>query len=240
MSDASHTGGRSRLEVGVLVTLVTLGFAAVTGFIAVISADHVATAFGTGLGIAFIVFLTGGTIACALGCLRRRIAELVALGSIVAAGLATDLTVLAIWLEIDNEVYGKIAGVAFVWALFALSILGLTLAVGTPRRLARALYLGTVASTVAAGLISTWLIATAGGSDRETVVGVSEPGTLETAPGETGEFVTAEEFWYSPFFEIGNDSLLRVLGALLVLVAALWFGALAASRVERPRAEITR
>jgi len=239
MNHASHAAGRSRLEIGVLVTLATLGFAAVTGFIAVIAADHVATAFSTGLGIAFIVFLAGGTIACALGCLRRGKAELVAIGSILAAGLAIDLTVLAIWLEIDNEAYGKIAAVAFVWAFFALVILGLTLAVGTARNLARALYLGAVVATVVAGLISTWLIATAGGNDAETEVQVTEAGTLETVPGETGEFET-EEIGYYPYFDIGDDSLLRVLGAMLVLVAALWFGALAASRLERPHAEIRR
>ena len=239
MTDASNAAGRSRLEIGVLITLATLGFAAVVGFIAVISADHVATAFSTGLGIAFIVFLAGGTVACALGCLRRGKAELVALGSILAAGLAIDLTVLAIWLEIDSEAFGKIAAVAFVWAFFALVILGLTLAVGTPRSLARPLYLGAVVTTVVAGLISTWLIATAGSSDVETEVQVTDAGTVETVPGETGEFET-EEIGYYSYFDIGDDSMLRVLGALLVLIAALWFGALAASRLERPPTDVRR
>ena len=223
MSDVSYAAGRSRLEVGVLITLATIGFATVIGFVAVIDADHVAAGFGTGLGVAFVIFLGGGTIACALGCLRRRKAEIAALGSIIASGLAIDMFVLAIWREIDNEAYAKVAGVAFVWSFFALVILGLTLAVGTPRDLARSLYLGAVVTTVAAGLISTWLIATAGGGDAAT----------GEAGGNGG-------FYSDPYGAIGDDQLLRALGASLVLLAAFWFGALAASRLERPQEEITR
>ena len=238
MSDAAYVTGRSRLEVGVLITLAMLGFAAVVGLIAVIDTDHVATAFGTGLGVACIVFLAGGTIACALGCLRRGRAEIVALGSIVAASLATDLIVLAVWREIDSEAYGKITGVAFVWSFYALVILGLTLAVGTPHNLARLLYLGAVLATVVAGLISTWLIATAGSGDVGTESQLSDTVTPETAPGETGDLETVG-IGYS-FFDIGDDGLLRALGAVFVLLAALWFGALAASRLVRPQVEITR
>lgn len=223
MSDVSYAAGRSRLEVGVLITLATIGFAAVIGFIAVIDADHVAAGFGTGLGVALVIFLGGGTIACALGCLRRGKAEIVALGSIIASGLAIDMVVLAIWREIDNEAYAKVAGVAFVWSFFALVMLGLTLAVGTPRDLARSLYLGGVVTTVAAGLISTWLIATASGGD--------------VAAGEVGD---NGGFGGLPYGAIGDDELLRALGASLVLLAAFWFGALAASRLERPQEEITR
>lgn len=237
MSDVSYAARRSPLEVGVLITLVTIGFAAVIGFIAVIDADHVAAGFGTGLGVALVIFLGGGTIACALGCLRRGKAEIVALGSIIASGLAIDMFVLAIWREIDNEAYGKIAAVAFAWSFFSLIILGLTLAVGTPRNLARVLYLGAVIATVVAGLISTWLIATAGSSDVETESQLSDTGTLETTPGETGGPETVG-IGYS-FFDIGDDGLLRALGAALVLLAAFWFGALASSRLERPQDEIT-
>jgi len=92
---------------------------------------------------------------------------------------------------------------------------------------------------VVAGLISTWLIATAGSSDVETEVQVTDAGTVETVPGETGEFET-EEIGYYSYFDIGDDSMLRVLGALLVLIAALWFGALAASRLERPPTDVRR
>jgi len=220
MSDVSYAAGRSWLEVGVLITLATMGLAAVVGFIAVIDADNVAAGFGTGLGVAYVIFFGGGTIACALACLRRTKAEIVALGSIAATGLGIDMLVLAIWREIDNEAYVKFAGVFFVWSLFGLIILGLTLAVGTPRDLARSLYLGAVVTAVAAGLISTWLIATAG--DGEV----------------TGEF--GGNSGYFPYGTIGDDQLLRALGASLVLLAAFWFGALAASRLEQPPSEITR
>jgi hypothetical protein len=36
-----------------------------------------------------------------------------------------------------------------------------------------------------------------------------------------------------PVERLGNESILRPLGAALVVLAALWFGALAASRVAR-------
>ena len=39
-----------------------------------------------------------------------------------------------------------------------------------------------------------------------------------------------------PFTGAADDELLRLLGASLVLLAALWFGTLAASRLERPPA----
>ena len=218
MSDGSYAPGRSPLELGALIMLATLGFAAVAGFIAVIDADNVAAAFGTGLGIAFFIFLTGATLAAALACLKRGRAEIVALASITAAGLAMDMLVLAVWLEIDNEAYAKIAGVAFVWSSYALIALGLTLAVETPRSLARPLYLGAVVVTVVAGLISAWLVVT---GNNEDVVASAGPDVI---PGAV----------------LGDDDLLRALGAALVLLAALWFGALAASRIEAAPAEVIR
>lgn len=196
--------------------LATLGFAAVVGFIAVIDADNVAAAFGTGLGIAVFVFLTGATFATALACLKRRRAEIVALVSIAAAGLAMDMLVLAIWLDIDNEAYAKIAGVAFVWSFFALIALGLTLAVENPRNLARPLYLGAVVVAVLAGLISAWLVVST--SDDDVLPGAGPEGITGVA--------------------LGDDDLLRALGAALVLLAALWFGALAASRIEDAPADV--
>jgi hypothetical protein len=202
MSDVSFAAGRSPLEIGVLITLVMIGLAGLLGFIAVIDADSAASAFGTAAGTTATVFLTGGTIACALACLKRRRAELAALGALVAAGLAMDLLVLAIWFEIDSEPYGKVTGVAFVWSFFALVVLGLALAVGSPDVISRALYRGTVVAAVCAGLIATWLIATAGSV-------------------------------FDPVEAIGDEGLLRALGAALVLLAALWFGALAVSRLER-------
>lgn len=218
MSDASYASRRSPLELGALIMLGTLGFAAVVGFIAVIAADNVAAAFGTGLGIAVFIFLTGATLATALACLKRKQAEVIALVSIGAAGLAMDLLVLAIWLDIDNEAYGKIAGVAFVWSFYALIALGLTLAVKTPRSLARPLYLGAMVVTVLAGLISAWLVVS---GSSEDIVASAGP---EVIPGAV----------------LGDDDLLRALGAALVLLAALWFGALAASRLEDAPADVTR
>jgi hypothetical protein len=173
----------------------------------VIDADGPGSAVGIGAGTAATVFTAGGTIACALTCLVRRRTEILALGGIAASGLAIDLFVLAIWREIDDETYAKIAGIAFVWTFFGLLMLGLTLAVHARERLARALYLGAMLASAIAGLISSWLIAT-----------------------------TGDEFTpFSPFGleSISDESLLRPLAAALVLLSTLWFGALAASRLEQ-------
>jgi hypothetical protein len=199
----------SLLEIGGLITLAALAFAAVVGVIAVVDTDSSPAGFGIGIGIAILIFFSGATIACALACLARRRMEVVALGSLVAACLSIDLVVLAIWLEIDNEAYGKTAGVLSVWSFFALVVLALAIAIGAPQRLALALYTGTVTAAVVSGLLSTWLIVTA--EDDEAVASASTP--------------------YADLLPIGNDALLQVLGAMLVLLAAFWFGALAASRL---------
>lgn len=62
---------------------------------------------------------------------------------------------------------------------------------------------------VIAGLITAWFVISA--SEDE----IASPGLV---PGGVLE----------------DDSLLRALGAALVLLAALWFGTLAASRLEKP------
>jgi hypothetical protein len=144
----------SPLRIGVLMTLVALGFAAVVGIIAVIDAGNVASAIGVGLGTAATIFLAGATIACALACLVRGRVEILALAAVAAAGLAVDLFGLAIWLEIDDDTYGKIASIAFVWTFFGLIGLGLALAVQARETLGRVLYIGALAATVVAGLIS--------------------------------------------------------------------------------------
>jgi hypothetical protein len=92
--------------------------------------------------------------------------------------------------------------------------LGLVLAIDSPRGLARGLYLGTLGVAVVGGLVSSWLILTGGESDIGVTVGnpLGFPG-------------------------VGDDELLRLLGASLVLLAALWFATLAASRLERPAAD---
>jgi cytosine/uracil/thiamine/allantoin permease len=198
----------SPLRAGALASLASLGFAAVVGLIAVVDANAVQSAVGVGLGIAVTVFAAGATIVCGLACLARGRVELPALAAVVAAGVALDLLVLALWLDIQSEAYGKAVGVGFVWTFFALLVLGLTLALGTPRTLARALYLAAVTSCTAAGLISTWLV---------------------VRGGDGGSAVS------DPLGAIGSDGLLRALGAALVLVAAFWFGALAAGRLEAAR-----
>ena len=199
----------SPLRLGVLVTFGTFGFAGIVGLIAVFDADRVSSGFGRGLGVAALVFLAGATVACALACLSRRRAELVSVAGAVAAGLALDLLVLAILFDIEDETYAKATGVVFVWGFFALIGLGLSLAVGRLDKPERYLYDGAVVATLAAALISTWLIATAGAKDVANLSGFYFGGS-------------------------GSDNeLFRVLGAALVVLAALWFSALAASRLER-------
>jgi hypothetical protein len=78
-----------------------------------------------------------------------------------------------------------------------------------PRSLPQAEADGAIVATLPAALISTWLIATAGAKDIANLSGFS-------------------------FGESRSDNeLFRVLGATLVVLAALWFSALAASRHER-------
>lgn len=197
----------SLLEIGALLTLGALAFAAVVGVIAVLDAGSRPGGFGIGLGIAALIFVAGGTIACALACLGRRRLELVAITALAAACVSIDLAILAIWLDIDDEAYAKLTGVAFVWSFFALVVLSLTLAVAMTRDLAFILYACAIGAAGAGALISTWLVLDAGGEGGvESPVGV---------------------------LPVGDDGLLQALGAILVLLAAFWFGALAASRLER-------
>jgi hypothetical protein len=209
---------RSPLELGALGALVTLGLAAVLGVVAVLDAESVPGAFGAGFGIAFAVFLSGATVVCALACLARRRTELISLTSIVVAGVALDLLVLAIWRDIDSEGYGKTVGIGLSWSFFALIALGLALAVDARGRLSRPLYLAAWIAAGAAALITTYLIATAGGdevsSDEFDEAGILAPIGIS----------------------VGDDELLRVLGLVLVLLSALWFGAIAAQRLEQREA----
>ncbi len=205
-------GSRSALELGSLLALVTFGIAAVIGAIAVLDADHVGSGFGIGLGVAFLAFAAGATVVCALACLARGKAELLALAGVVVAGVALDLLVLAVWRDIDSETYGKVVGIGLVWSSLALLGFGLMLAVSSPGRLARWPFLGALGSIAGAGLISTYLIATAGG----TTIGVDVAATIGSVPVSSSD-----------------DELLRVLGLAFVLIATLWFGAIAAHRYEQ-------
>jgi len=195
----------SRLDIGVLITLTTLAVAAVVGLITVFDAGNRYSAIANGLGITFLVFLGGATISCGLACLARHRLEVVSLVGLAAVGLFIDLTAVAVWLDIESEAYGKLTGVAGAWTLFALLILGLTLAAQPRDSLGRWLYLGAVAASVLGGIL-----ASVGGDDFGAPTTVFNLGSF------------------------GNESVLRPLAAVLVVNATLWFAALAASRVERP------
>jgi hypothetical protein len=202
-----------------------MAIAAVAGVIAVGAANSDPGGFGVGLGIAATVFLVGATIATALASLRRGQAEIAAVAAVVVAGLAIDLTAITAWLEIDDETYLKVLGIALVWTLLALVALGLTLAAGAPGEIGRPLYLVTSALVAIAGLIATWLIATAGASqplDALTSPVPSDGGSSTIVPYATTPSITGE--W-----------LLRVEGLLFVAIAALWFATLAVSKLEQSR-----
>ena len=208
MSEIEQAQTFSRLDIGVLVVLVAMAIAGVVGLIAVLDANSDVAAVGVGFGVAYVIFLAGGTIACALACLARRRLEALSLGALVASGLGVDLLVLAIWLDIDSEAYVKLAGIAFVATVFGLIVLGLSLACRPRDSLARTLYLGAVGASLVGAALAALLVLTTGGEDfGPTVAAVPVP--------------------------LGNGDLLRPLAATLVVLAALWFAALAASRVER-------
>jgi hypothetical protein len=188
--------------------LISVAFAGLIGLIAVLDADSDIGAVGIGFGVTFAIFTAGGTIAAALACLARGRLETLSLGALVAAGVAVDLLVLAIWLEIDSETYGKLVGIAFVGALSGLLILGLTLACQPRDHLALWLYFGAVGASLLGAILATVLI-------------IDSDDGVAPAPSIVG----VETFT--------NESLLRPLAAVLVVMAALWFAALAASRVDR-------
>jgi hypothetical protein len=201
----------TRLEIGMLIVLVAMAIAGVVGLIAVLDADNDLSALGVGFGVAWSIFLAGGTIACALACLARGRHEVLSIAALGAAGLTVDLVVLALWLDIDSETYGKLVGITFVGAIFGLVVLGLTLACQPRDALSRSLYLGAVGASLLAAGVAWILILTTGGDDF-----VSSGALFDPVPvGFT------------------NDNLLRPLAATVVVAAALWFAALAASRVER-------
>jgi len=216
MDDVQQPTRLSRLDIGMLIVLMSVAIGGVVGLIAVLDADSELGALGIGVGVTFFIVQGGTTIACGLACLARRRLEVVALGGLTATGLAIVLLPLALWLEIDNETYAKIAGLAYIWSFFSLVVLGLTLATQPVDPLARALHLGAIGASLLGGILATALILSAGGKD---VVPIAGP---------------------FPSAAVGNQDLLRPLAAVLVVIATLWFGALAASRVERPAPDVTR
>jgi hypothetical protein len=198
----------TRLDIGVVIALVAMGIAGVVGLIAVLDAGTDVGAFGIGFGGAVSIFQAGATIACALACLARRRLEAISIGALVAAGLSVDLFLLAIWLGIEDETYGKLVGIAFIWAFFALLVLGLALAAQPRDRLARSLYLAAIGASLLGGILASALVLTSG-----------DAAILAPAP--------------SGLTSIADESLLRPLGAVLVVLGSLWFAALATSRVAR-------
>ena len=209
MSEIEQPRTFSRLDIGVLIVLVAMAIAGVVGLIAVLDANSDIAAVGVGFGVAYVIFLAGGTIACALACLARRRLEALSLGALVASGLGVDLLVLAIWLDIDSEAYVKLAGIAFIATIFGLIVLGLSLACRPRDSLARTLYLAAVGASLLGAALAAVLVLTTGSEDVGPTVG--------TVP-----------------VPLADGNLLRPLAATLVVLAALWFAALAASRVERP------
>ena len=199
----------TRLELGMVIVLVSMAIAGVVGLIAVLAEDNDVASLGVGFGVAWSILLSGATIAAALACLARGRLEALSLGALVAAGLALDLLVLAIWLDIGSEWYGKLVGIAFVGAFFGLVILGLSLACQPRDALGRYLYLAAVGASLLGAFVS-WLLILTTGSD-------------DFAPTVLGQPVG---------FDVGSD-FIRPLAAILVVLSALWFAALAASRVER-------
>ena len=87
-------------------------------------------------------------------------------------------------------------------------ILGLALAAQPRDSLARALYLGAIGASLLAGILASGLI-----------ISVGDAASVASVP--TG--ITS----------IADESLLRPLAAVLVVLASLWFAALATSRVDR-------
>jgi hypothetical protein len=199
----------THLDIGIFVVLVAMGVAGSTGLIAVLTEDNDLSALGTSFGVVWSIVVSGAAMACALATLARGRLEAVSLGALVAAGLTVDLLVLAIWLDIDSQAYGKVVGIALVGALFGLVILGLALACRPRDAIATWLYFATVGASLLAVAFAWILILTTGDEDF--------------TPSAFGSVVP---------FDTASD-LLRPLAAVLVVLAALWFAALAASRVER-------
>ena len=205
-------GSRSALELGSLVALVTFGLAAVLGAIAVLDADHVASGFGIGLGVAFLVFAAGATVVCALACLARGKAELLALASVIVAGVALDLLVLAIWRDIDSETYGKVVGIGLVWSFSRTAGV---------RADARGEQPGQGSH---AGRSSGLSGRSPGRPDLD--VSHRDRGRHHRRSGRHDHDRRVP-------VSSSDDELLRVLGLAFVLIATFWFGAIAAHRYEQ-------
>ena len=199
-------GDVSPHRLGGVLALASFAAAGLLGLIAVVDADNAVTALGKGIGSAVLVFTGGATIVVALACLSRNRLALLALAGVVAAGATVVLTAFALWNEPKSEAYGKLVLVLGTWAFLLLLVLGLALAVADPVGAAELLVYVVAAAAVLAGLVATYLITTGGG------------GSLD-----------------NPLDALGADEegLLRLLGVSFVVLAAAWFGAVAAHRLAR-------
>jgi len=207
--ELDDVGDVSPQRLGGLLALVSFAVAGLLGLAAVVLADDAVTALGKGVGSAALVFTGGGTIVVALACLARDRLALLALAGVVAAGATVDLTAFALWEEPESESYGKLVLVLGTWAFLLLLVLGLALAVADPVGIAELLVYAVAAAAVLAGLVATYLITTGGGG--------------------------SDSAFENPLDALGADDegLLRLLGVSFVVLAAAWFGAVAAHRLAR-------
>jgi hypothetical protein len=207
LSIANEGGDADRLlRIGGLVALVTLAVAAAAAIAEIVSVDQSITAVGQGVLVAFVIFAVGATFATGLGTLRRRLHEVASLVAIAAAGLGLDLIVLAIWLDVEDETYGKITITMLLWAFLLFLVLALALATHGRGGVTRPLFLVTAAFAAVAGIALTHLI------------------------------IDGRNAIDNPFSVLDTDldgAELRLIGAALVVFSAGWFATLAASRLAR-------
>ena len=213
VSELSTTAGvesRRFLRLGVLVALVTLAIAAAAAIVEVLSVDQSIAAVGQGVLVAFVIFAVGATFATALATLRRGLHGVVSLVAVAVAGIGLDLIVLALWLDIEDDVYGKLTITLLLWAFLLFLVLALALATHGRGGAARPLFLATAGCAAVAGIALTHLVL----DGRDALV--NPLGVLDS------DLDGAE---------------LRLIGAALVIFSAGWFATLAASRLD-PTPEI--
>jgi hypothetical protein len=196
----------SPVQLGALAALGSLVVAAGATLISVVTEDSAAASVGQSVTIAFAVFATGAAIVCALACLARGALELISLVAVVVAGVGLDLIAVGVWLDVDSDTYGKIAGTTLVWALVLFLVLSLVLAAGPLGRWSRPLFVGSSAAFAVVGILSTDLI-------------FRGEEAIDNPLGTLSDDVSGVE--------------LRVLGAAAILGASCWLGTLAAERLER-------
>ncbi len=203
---APGPAGMSPLRLGALATLTGLAVATAFALISIVDADAAAGAVAQGVGIGVITFAAGAVFVCALACLARRTLELVSLVAIVVAAIALDLAVIGVWLDVQNDAYGKVVGVAFVWTLVLFFVLALVLAASEQGRVSRVLFAVTALAYAAVGVLLSDLV------------------------------LRGEDAVEDPFGLLGNgigSAELRLLGAAFVIGAASWLATVTTARLQR-------